>query len=135
MTDPTRFVRKALIDALKLNDFVLYGQNPPSSAVAPYGILTVNTAGISAKNCEMYRTTTTIEIYSEWREYGGRKSIDEISDNIIGLMVPNNYTYLSIDGFTHANVKLVSSDERVSVVDSVTTYIKTMRFEHLISKN
>jgi hypothetical protein len=135
MTDPTRYIRKAITNALQLNDFVVYGQNPPSSAVAPYGILTVNTAAIPAKNCEMYRVTSTVEVYSEYREYGGRKSIDEISDNIITIMVPNNYTYLLIEGFEHSNVRLVSSDERVSVVDSITTYIKTMRFEHLISKN
>ena len=135
MTDPTRYVRKALINAVSLTDFKVYGQNPPSSAVAPYATLTVTSAGIAGKNCELYRVTSTFEVYSEYREYGGRKSIDEISDNILAVMVPNTYTYLTIENFQNVNVRLVSSDERVSIINSVTTYVKTLKFEHLISKN
>lgn len=135
MTDPTRYVRKALINAVTLSDFKVYGQNPPSSAVAPYATLSVTSAAMPGKNCELYRITSTFEVYSEYREYGGRKSIDEISDNILAVMVPNTYTYLTIENFHNVNVRLVSTDERISVIDSITTYVKTLRFEHLISKS
>jgi hypothetical protein len=135
MIDPTRYVRKAVIDALRAADVAGYGQAPPSSAVTPYCLVSIGYEGLAQKNMNSYRVSTTIEIHHEFREDGGRKSMDEITDTIMDIFLPDNLAYLSIENFNHANCRVASSDERTSRDNSITEFIKVIRFESLINQS
>ncbi len=134
MTDPTRYIRKAVIDGLQTGDFYLYGQNPPGSAATPYGVVSVTVEQRPVKGVKIWTANIDIDIYHEFREYGGRKVIDELTDSIITIMVPDDSAYLDIDNFNHANCKLVSTSERATMDNSITSYQKTIRFQSIVNE-
>lgn len=134
MTEPTRYIRKAISEALTTPNFKVYEQNPPGSAVTPYGIITVSVQQRPVKGIKIYTASIDIDIYHEFREYGGRKTIDELCDNIIELMVPNDALYISISGFEHSGCRLLSTTERADKDNSVTSYIKTLRFQSIVNE-
>jgi len=132
MIDPTRYIRKAVVNALA--GVVTVYDRPPGSATTPYAVIGVTVQQLPVKTSKFYRASIIITIYNEFREYAGRKSVDEITDGILGIMVPNNYAYLSIENFNHASCKLVSTDENSNMQDSITSTIKALRFESLINE-
>jgi hypothetical protein len=134
MIEPSRYIRKAVTGALTLQSVEAYDQAPPSSATPPYCTVSVSYEPYSTKCAGMYRTTTTITFYSQYREDGGSKSLDELADIALGIMVPDSHTYLSIENFNHANCKLLGSDERINRDNSTTEFIKVMRFESLVQE-
>lgn len=134
MTDPTRYIRKAVIDALQTVTFKLYGQNPPGSATTPYGVVSVTVEQRPVKGIKIWTANIDVDIYHEFREYGGRKVIDELTDSIITTMVPDSAAYLSIENFGHANCKLVSTSERATMDNSITSYQKTIRFQSIVNE-
>ena len=134
MTDPTRYIRKAIIAALEKPDFSVYGQIPPTSATTPYATVSVALQARSVKGCAIYEATISIDIYNEFREYGGRKTMDELTDDILATLAPTNSTYLPIDGFVHANCRLLSTNERKEQENSTAVYVKSLRFLSLITE-
>jgi len=134
MIDPNRFVRDAVINAITALPFKAYGMVPLSSAVTPYAVVSVSCRQRAIKSMSAYNATITITLYNEYREAGGRKRIDDISDNILTIMTPENYSYLLIENFNHAGCVLSSSDENASNDNSVSVYQKTMIFNSLINQ-
>lgn len=134
MIDPARYVRKAVINALRLVNINAY-QAPPSSAVPPYCLVSISYEQTPVKGIKNYRVRISIDICNEFREDGGTKKIDEIADNILDLMGIDSLTYLQIDNFEHVNCKLVSGDERFNRDNSITEFVKTLRFESIITEN
>ncbi len=133
MTDPTRYIRKAIVNALAAT-LTVYDR-PPGSAAPPYGVIGVTLQQLPYRGIKFYRASIIITIYNEFREYAGRKAADELSDAVLEVMVPNDKTYLSIENFNHANCKLVSTDENSNMDNSITSVIKALRFESLINEN
>jgi len=134
MIDPNRFVRDAVINAITALPFKAYGMVPLSSAVTPYAVVSVSCRQRAIKNITAYNATITITLYNEYREAGGRKRIDDISDSILTIMTPANYSYLLIENFNHAGCVLSSSDENASNDNSVSVYQKTLIFNSLINQ-
>ena len=134
MTDPNRYIRDAVIDALRTGGYNAYGQNPPASAVTPYAIVSVSYEQRPVKLVKFYTVTIAIDLYHEFREAGGRKQLDEMTDFIFTTLIPNNNTYLSVSGFQHVNCRLASSNESMVTNESITTYIKNLRFTSLITE-
>ena len=134
MIDPNRYVRDAVINAITDLPFKAYGQVPPSAAVPPYAIVSVSCRQMAIKNLTAYNATITITLYNEFREFGGRKKMDELSDTILSIMTPANYSYLLIENFNHAGCVLSSSDENASNDNSVSIYQKTLIFNSLINQ-
>lgn len=134
MIDPARYVRKAVIEGLRAQSINAY-QAPPSSAVTPYCVVTVGYEQLAVKVCRHYRVRISIELYAEFREDGSSKQIDELTDTIFDVMGIDSMTYLPIDYFEHANCKLTAGDERFNRDNSLTEFIKTLRFESLIAEN
>ena len=132
MIDPTRYIRKAVINALV--GIVTVYDRPPGSAVTPYAVIGVTVQQLPVKGIKFYRAAIIITIYNEFREYAGRKVVDEITDGILGVMVPNDSSYLSIENFNHAQCKLVSTDENSNQDNSITSIVKALRFESLINE-
>jgi len=132
MIDPTRYIRKAVVNALA--SIVTVYDRPPGSAATPYAVIGVTYNQLPVKGVKFYKASIVITIYNEFREYAGRKVVDEISDGILGVMVPNDNTYLSIENFNHAQCTLVSTDENSNMDNSVTSIIKALRFESLINE-
>ena len=134
MIDPARYIRKAVIGALRNDGISAFGQQPPSSQATPYCLISIGYEQLQVKHFKHYRATISIDIYHDFREDGGRKTMDEITDSIFDILVPDNPPYLSIENFEHANCRLLSADERILRDESTTTYIKALRFESLISQ-
>ena len=134
MTDPTRYIRKAVIDALTTGDVKFYGQNPPGNASTPYGIVSVAVEQRPVKGIKIWNASIDIDLYHEFREYGGRKIIDELTDDIISDMVPNDSIFISIENFNMANCKLLNTSERATMDNSITSYQKTIRFQAIVNE-
>lgn len=134
MIDPARYVRKAVIEGLRAQGINAY-QAPPSSAALPYCTVSVGYEQLPVKACKHYRVRVSIELYAEFREDGGTKQIGELTDTIFTVMGVDSMTYLPIDNFEHANCKLTAGDERFNRGNSLTEFIKTLRFESLIAEN
>lgn len=134
MIDPARYVRKAVIEGLRAWGINAY-QAPPSSAALPYCTVEIGYEQLPVKACRHYRVRISIQLVNEFREDGGSKVIDELTDRIFTVMGIDSMTYLPIDYFEHANCKLTAGDERFNRDNSLTEFIKTLRFESLIAEN
>lgn len=132
MTDPTRYIRKAVINALSAT--VTVYDRPPSNAVVPYGVIGVTIAQQPVKGVKIYKAQINLTIYNEFREYAGRKAIDELTDGIMDIMVPDNDAYLSVENFNVCGLKLTGTDENSNIDNSLTSIIKVLRFEMIISE-
>jgi hypothetical protein len=132
MTDLDRYLQKAIGAALTTGTFKVYGQRPPGDAntTMPYCTVTVSKEPFPAKGCNLWRATSTVTLYDEYREYGGMKAINEASDAVVTAMVGD----LSIDNFHLAGGFMLSSDSGIDRTGSVDIYRKVLRFQHLISE-
>lgn len=134
MIDPVRYIRKAVINAISTNNFKVYEQNPPGGAVTPYGIVSVTVEQRPVKGLKVWRANIELDIYNEFREYGGRKAIDQLTDDIIDVMVPNDGLFISVENFEHNSCRLVSTSERAAMDNSLTTFVKTIRFQSIVNE-
>ena len=130
MTDLDRYLQKAIGVALTTSTFKLYGQRPPGDAAVPYATVTISKEPFPAKGCNLWRATSTVTLYDEYREYGGMKAINEACDLVVTAMVGD----LVIDNFNFAGGFMLSSDSGIDRTGSVDIYRKVMRFQHLISE-
>ena len=132
MTDLDRYLQKAIGEALTSSTFKVYGQRPPgdAGAIMPYATVTISKEPFPAKGCNLWRATSTITLYDEYREYGGMKAINEASDLVVTALVGD----LVIDNFNIAGGFMLSSDTGIDRTGSVDIYRKIIRFQHLISE-
>ena len=130
MTDLDRYLQKAIGEALTTSTFKLYGQRPPGEAAVPYATVTISKEPVPSKCAILWRATSTVTLYDEYREYGGMKAINEACDLVVTAMIGN----LVIDNFNLAGGFMISSDTGIDRTGSVDIYRKVMRFQHLISE-
>ena len=132
MTDLDRYLQKAIGAALTTSTFKVYGQRPPGDAgiVMPYCTVTVSKEPFPAKGCNLWRATSTVTLYDEYRENGGMLAINQACDAVVTSLTGD----LNIDNFHLAGGFMLSSDSGIDRTGSVDIYRKILRFQHLISE-
>lgn len=132
MIAPARYIRKAYKTAL--NGIVnVFDGFAPEDATVPYGVITSIEAVQSGFKCIQWDCIVTLALYVEFQEFGGNKTIDEITDDVIGEMGVDGSGYLSIENFGSYGAKVLSISNDVFEVRSLKVFRVILRIEHNLS--
>lgn len=136
MSDPTKAMRKMYYQGLS-SVIRVYDGWAPLSATSPYCVITTNFEdNPKLKVCESYSFTATLQIYHEFQEYGNSETLDNVATQILDVIIPEagRPSYLSIEGWNHDEVKLVSGANQTFQNAKLVIYQKTLVINHFISK-
>ena len=130
MVLPDKYLRKAYKAAM--TGYQVYEGMVPTDATAPY-ILIIQTESVPVHGrCITWNCIATIYIFSEYQEFGGDKTINEITQDIINNCID---TYLTVDNFTMINTQLISSLNDVQEVGSVNIFRQVLRISHQLNES
>ena len=114
----------------------IYDTLPPNSATIPYAVITsVALSPKPARGATETIATVTLSIYNEFKENGGMLNLDNLTQQILNLLVPEDFNYLSIENYNHVICKYLDVFNDTVDVGAVTVYRNTLRIEHLVSQN
>lgn len=132
MIAPARYLRKAYANALQY-DVNLYDGFAPEDAQVPYGVITSIEAVQTNYRCVQWECTVTLALYIEFQEYGGNKSIDEITDDVITAVGADGSGYLPVDNFTPFGIQVLSISNDVTELRSLKIFRVILRIQHNLS--
>ena len=114
----------------------VYDSLPKTGAAIPYAVITsVSLQPKPARGATETIATVTISIYDEFKENGGMLRLDNLTQQILNLLVPANSIYLSIENYNHVICKYLDVFNDTVDVGAAVVYRNTLRIEHLVSQN
>ena len=131
---PEKYIRKMYRD--NFNGIVsIYDSLPPNNATPPYAVITsIALSPKPARGATELFATVTMSIHDEFLENGGMLRLDNLTQQILNLLVPANSIYLSIENFNHVICKIINVFNDTIDISAVTVYRNTIQIEHLVSQ-
>ena len=131
---PTKYIRKMYKDSLS-SILPIFDSLPTGTATIPYGVISsISLSPRPARGAKEVIATVTLQIFDEFKENGGMLRIDNKTQQILNLLVPETFVYLSIENFNHVICKLLDCFNDTIDISAVTVYRNTLRIEHLVSQ-
>jgi hypothetical protein len=120
MTDPVRFLRKAIFDALAGAFPVFDAFSIPSPTNDPYLVISTIQAnrGIISDCGDDYRCVVTMNLYTKYSSRGGNLLSDTLSDTVLNSIDKD----MAIDAFHITNLFLVNTNTSAAIVNENTLY-------------
>jgi hypothetical protein len=134
MTDPSRYLRKAIKSALEAGALKVYDIAPLQSATAPYILVNIAATPKSSKNTTFFECNVELSIFAEYREFAGSKEVDVISDRVFNQICPPSGGSLVVENFNNAGSIFQGSSTNIENVGDVTVIRKTMRVKTFLSE-
>ena len=128
MVLPDKYLRKAYKAAMA--GYQVYDSMAPTDAEAPYLVLISIESTPIQERCITWNSVVTVYVFSEYQEFGGMKSVNDISQDVLTNVID---TYLTVDNFTMINTLLISSLTDVAEVGSVNIFRQVLRISHQLN--
>jgi hypothetical protein len=138
MKDTSYPIRKAYFALLNGLGYTCFDFKATDSAVKPYIILSSQTSsGNNTKNTFGNVATINLDIVTSFIDgFGGRKGLDEITDDILQAVLPTpSATVIQAAGFNiYSTKKLIDFDFEPLEQETQTIYRRVITFEHLVEQ-
>lgn len=112
----------------------IYDLVAPTGATTPYCVIRVDAIPVPIRDGEPeYRAIVNLDIFDEYREYGGSMTVDGVSSAVLTNMVPIDQRNLPpLTNFSHVLSKLIRATPLDEYVGSVQVFGRRLTIEHFL---
>lgn len=134
--DPAAEVRKMYKDHSNAGVGIYDAVAPAGAGVSlPYVVIrSVDAIPIPMRDeAPEYRAIVNLDIFDEYREYGGSLAVDDISTLIMNAMIPTNQSNLPpLTTLSHILSRLIRTTLNTEYIGSVQVFQKRLTVEHFL---